>query len=807
MANIAIIGVDAQFAQHQNVDSVERAFYLGNSQATAKACLGADFRQICQETLTRLAQVNQHCLADIIPVVVCERDPKLSKGLWYASLAQALVELPKLLLVHPMVALIGWHVSSVSDDSPVQPAVATISFDQDFTAYPSNTGYASLLLTSADFACQQALYIYAWLTGFSSHADIAQACDMALAQAKVSAKQVELLEVSALANLELAQQEITGLVACYNDVQQLQTALSSVRSVVGEAKHFSQLAGLLRLVLAIQQGYIPGLNDWQAPHSKDLSLWQNSPFYFPVSSQAWFPRTASAPYIGAYSCLTDRHYCHIVIQQASTKDNASFTAPRKNGFLANSELRLVIMTAKQETELLTELDQLMMTSSQMNIRTLSKSYYQRFQQKINNQQADESYRLVLMANSMEELLQQATLAKQGVSTAFATKKVWKTPNGSFFTPQPLGPEAKLAFLYPGVGAPYLGVGSDLLHLFPASYQAMTALLTDLGQCLHDKQLNPRNLARLSFQQGQAAELALKSTIVDIAEAGVSFACLFTYILTDVLGLKADLAAGYSMGEVSMYAALGCWQDPSVMSERLANSSSFTQQLCGPLAVLDNVWPQRQQMQSPLWQSYTIKAPRQEVEAICQRQEQVYCTIINTDNSVVVAGYPPACQQVFQQLGVKAMPLHIDNIMHCSPVEQEYQAMVELYSVTVAERIATKLYSSSCYLPIPQLSHAIAHSIAKGFCQPVDFPRLIQTLEQQGAKVFIEVGPGRALTTWVDKVLSKSSQQVEHLSVPINVKGCSDEQAYLKAVAQFVSHGIELELNDIFTGSLLVTKVA
>jgi PfaB family protein len=221
----------------------------------------------------------------------------------------------------------------------------------------------------------------------------------------------------------------------------------------------------------------------------------------------------------------------------------------------------------------------------------------------------------------------------------------------------------------------------------------------------------------------------------------------------------------------------------------------------------------------IWETYTIKATLDEVIAASDGEERVYCTIVNTPDSLLLGGYPADCLRVIKKLGVRAMPLNMANAIHSAPAKIEYDDMVELYTMDVTERLKTKMYSSSCYLPVPQMSKAIAHSVAKCLCDRVDFPRLINTMHDKGARVFIEMGPGRSLCSWVDKILdfddnSKNGlsntepNQVAHkarVSVPVNAKGTSDELTYVRAVAKLVSHGVKLDLHRLFSGSIIVKK--
>jgi len=141
-----------------------------------------------------------------------------------------------------------------------------------------------------------------------------------------------------------------------------------------------------------------------------------------------------------------------------------------------------------------------------------------------------------------------------------------------------------------------------------------------------------------------------------------------------------------------------------------------------------------------------------------------------------------------------------NAIHSEPAHKEYPHMVSLYTMDVTERISTKMYSSSCYLPVPHHTKAIANSIAKCLCDPVDFPRLVNALYDKGARVFVEMGPGRSLSSWVDKSLTSEST---HVSIPVNAKGTPDELTYFRAIAKLISHGVKPDLESIFYGSLVV----
>lgn len=739
----------------------------------------------------------------------------------------------------------------------------TISFDQDFFRYGECAGFAGLLLVNAAQAVNDDLPVYAQLKGFGESNVNAQAMQDAIGgvKTKIAQNNIALIEVSALADQSLADLEASVLINTHSG-QPLTQAISCARSVLGEGGGLSQLMGLLRTVIALKQGYIPAIKDWQAPKGHFLAQWQASSMYFASESRPLYPAANRHSHYAAYSCLNAESYCYVLLSQAADvqadKVDVSGTinsmySGRNNGHLAHSKRKLFVMNGNNQEQLQAQLadllanlekplksDKFSNTLAQGSLSYLAKHYYQTYLSK-----AQQHYTIALVADSVEALINELTLAQHGVASVFATlaaqsavfteaplpeqaqSSYWKTPSGSYFTCEPVNQPRQtqscseaaehnsLCFMYPGIGATYIGLGRDLLQMFPQIYPHLLSITEDVGYSLKDLQLHPRSICRLDTQAIKQHDLNLRGKLSEIAEAGVAFACVFTQIFTQVLNIKPSFALGYSMGEVSMFAALGIWQQPAQMSQRLANSTTFNTRLSGDLLAVREPWqlpmPAINSTPTAVWETYTLKATLAEVEAACVDEQRVFCTIINAPDSVLVAGFPEHCLRVFKKINKRAIPLNMANAIHSPPAEPEYDAMVTLYTMAVNQRIATKLFSSSCYLPVPQLSQAIAHSLAKCLCERVDFPRLVNTVYDQGGRIFIEMGAGRSLSSWADKTLMQQKtpiadkQGLTHssISVPVDAKGVCDEVNIFRAVATLLSHGVAMDLSCFFEGSIIM----
>ncbi|NQY62780.1 MAG: PfaB family protein [Alteromonadaceae bacterium] len=858
--NILVIGIDAQFGEQTNIDRVERALYLGKVLGKDVSELQAEsLSTLCASSVERLALANKLDAAEINLILVSEVTPTISieNATVVTNLAEALFLTQSLLEQDKVVALVGANLLSNDDNEEAtqtnqanQANEATISFDETFGEYRTVNGIASILFSTEQFAASNQSYVYARLKGFASTASftggsLADIAKKAMKIANVDAQNIGLLEVSALADKALAKIESEALLNVFDSntsdsntsdsnlsQKSLHTAISCARSVTGEGGGFSQIAGLLRTVIALQQRYIPAITDWQQPKTAELTAWQASSFYLPTESRPWYPEIDGSAHFAAYSCLSGtiehHHYCHIILQENKLEvagEKHPVDDIRKNGFIASSDLYLVLVSGENEQAIVNNLKRLEQRTDPLN--EIAKDCFIQADKasKASNSEVFD-FTVALICESKEELIKEIQSAKTGVVNAFASKKDWRTPKGSFFTAVPVNSlpgtslpgnkETKdsqnIAFLYPGIGATYVGLGRDLFHLFPEIHQDVANLADDIGASLKDTLLNPRSIIRHDFKTLKQLDLDLRGNLANIAEAGVGFACVFTKVFENVFKVKADFATGYSMGEVSMYAALGAWQQPGLMCERLAHSETFNHRLCGDLLTLREHWGLSGDSfdeDETLWETYTIKATLEQVEQASIDEDRVYCTIINTPDSLLLAGYPQACQRVIKKLGVRSMALNMANAIHSAPAKKEYNDMVQLYTMDVTDRLKTKMYSSSCYLPVPQMSKAIANSVAKCLCDMVDFPRLINTMHDKGARVFIEMGPGRSLCSWVDKILDHGTetktQKKPRVSVPVNAKGTSDELTYIRALAKLVSHGVKLDLDTLFNGSIVVNK--
>ncbi|MEI6897597.1 MAG: PfaB family protein [Psychromonas sp.] len=790
---LAVIGFNAIFNGLNNIDEVEASLYRGLPLSSTERLSDSE-TELIEKCVIPVLQAN-NLRAQQVALLVVNDAVKTNISDGYLS-QQSVSHLGEALhCAELMIKSENIAVLIVSASLPTQinnVSHATISFDESFRDYARLQGAACLLLTSESFVTQHNSVRYATINHISrgEQSEIDDIIDSALNAPASVGRAINALEVSACVNAPLNLLEQQALMKSYgriNGQKTLTTAISCQKSVLGDNGVLSQLMSLIHSVISLQQRYRPAIKDWSAPQSGLLTQWLGSPFYLFNEAAPVFPCASGQVRLNGLSLLSEHHYSHVILSA-----NADISV-HQNGFSNHLKQSLFIVGADNEQGLLTNLKQLHVAA---DLKALALTLYEEYQQH------HFVYNVILIADSVDELNKEIELSLKGIQLAFLKQSDWKTPKGSFFTCQP-DKSAKSAFLYPGIGATYVGLGRDLFHLFPEIYPAVIALADNIGASLKDELLNPRSVVALDFKTLKNLDLQLRNSLANIAECGVGYACVFTKIFELVFNIKADFASGYSMGEISMFAALGCWQTPGLMSARLANSDTFNHQLSSELRAIRTLWnlPDIKDGEfEQIWETYSIKGTLSEVEKEIQRGERVYVTIINTPDSLVIAGFPADCLAVIKRLGVRVMPLNMANAIHSAPAYQEYDNMLVLYNMPVTARIPTKMISSSCYLPIPQHQKAIAMSIAKCLCEPVDFPRLVNTLADKGCQIFIEMGAGRSLCSWTDKILKTHDEN--HITVAVNAKGTDNQLTYARAVAKLISFGVDINIERFFKGSIL-----
>ena len=449
--------------------------------------------------------------------------------------------------------------------------------------------------------------------------------------------------------------------------------------------------------------------------------------------------------------------------------------PRPKSTFPWRSTKLFPLSATDQYDLLRQLD-LLEQRLPSNLDDLAIAWRSEYRQ-------DAPLAMVLIARDDAGLRKEIEVMRRGLPKAFAENGEAKTPAGSYFTATPQG-EGGVAFVYPGVGSPYVGIASDLFALAPPLLDRFQQLSNGQpARYLHVDEMYPRE---------KSNDSAFYRNIIGVGEVAISTAVLFTMMLRDGFAVQPTSAMGYSFGEPMMLAALGVWPEPALLTSHLDRSPTFHTRLHGPMDAIRAHWGLR--ADEPVeWKSYTVRATMAQAFDAIKGESRAYVSVINTLEEVVLGGEPAACRRVLDKLRTTAIEIPVNLTIHCQAVHSERSEFAAIHDLPTIAVQGIDFFSSATYLPLELTRENLRNAIADAYCKIVDFPRLVRKVHSNGARVFVEVGGRRNCCSWIEKILKGKP----HVTIPCDSKGMGDDVSLLRAIARLVSHRVPLSLDALY----------
>ena len=310
-----------------------------------------------------------------------------------------------------------------------------------------------------------------------------------------------------------------------------------------------------------------------------------------------------------------------------------------------------------------------------------------------------------------------------------------------------GPASKVAFLYPGQGSQYVNMLKPLraaepivAETFAEADRVMTPLL---GKPLSEYIFVDRTDADAVAQ----AEDDLRQTA--ITQPAVLATDLALTRLFSAYGIRPDFTMGHSLGEYGALLAADALPFADALeavSARGREMTRFAPEDKGRMAA--------------------VFAPLEEMERILKTVSgNVVIANVNSNHQAVIGGASKPVEQAmeaFQKAGYDVTPLAVSHAFHTSIVAPASDPL---------RRVLARLHLASPRLPIvantsgyfypmgpdvvPQMLDILAQQVAA----PVQFVKGLRTLYQAGARVFVEVGPKKALQGFAEDVLGERGDVV------------------------------------------------
>ena len=287
---------------------------------------------------------------------------------------------------------------------------------------------------------------------------------------------------------------------------------------------------------------------------------------------------------------------------------------------------------------------------------------------------------------------------------------------------------KTAFLFPGQGSQFVGMGQDLYQ----EYDFIRELF-DMAE-----EISKIKLTTLCFK-GPMEDLTMTVNL----QPAVTAVNLSFLAVIEKEGIKPTISAGHSLGEYSALRAAGVVSDPDTF--RLVHRR-------GELMHRESI-KHAGAMHAILGLTIDRVA---ELVAEIQKDGIVSIANHNTEQQIVITGSPEAVEKVSSlavEQGAKSIPLKVSGAWHSELIkgtEEEFKAFIE--KIEFEPPKSAVVFNVTADFSTDPVQ--IKDNMARQLCNPVKWYHSMQQLINEEIEVFAEVGPGKVLTGLMRKNMPK-----------------------------------------------------
>ncbi|MDR2968457.1 MAG: ACP S-malonyltransferase [Tannerellaceae bacterium] len=281
-----------------------------------------------------------------------------------------------------------------------------------------------------------------------------------------------------------------------------------------------------------------------------------------------------------------------------------------------------------------------------------------------------------------------------------------------------------AYVFPGQGAQFVGMGKDLYDNNPLAKEMFEKANEILGFRITD--------------------LMFSGTDEDLRQTKVTQPAIFLHsvILAKSLGeeFRPDMTAGHSLGEFSALVSAGAlsFEDGLVLVSKRAMAMQKACEL------------------TPSTMAAVLALPDEKVEEICAgiTGEVVVCANYNCPGQLVisgsVAGIETACAKLLEAGAKRALKLSVGGAFHSPLMEPAREELSKAIQETAINKPVCPVYQNVDAKPATD-PEVIKRNLIAQLTAPVRWTQTVQNMIADGADHFIELGPGAVLQGLIKKI--------------------------------------------------------
>ena len=286
----------------------------------------------------------------------------------------------------------------------------------------------------------------------------------------------------------------------------------------------------------------------------------------------------------------------------------------------------------------------------------------------------------------------------------------------------------IAFLFPGQGSQKVGMGKALAEQWPVCRDALREADEALGE----------PLSRLCFEGPEDRLLLTENTQPAILSVSVA-----AWRQLDAEGVRASFAAGHSLGEYSAHVAAGTLSFADAL-RTVRRRGRYMQEAVpvgeGAMAAI-------------------LGLDADAVESACNEAAQTLGRVVapanlNAPGQIVIAGHADAVAragEIMKARGAKRIiPLAVSAPFHCSLLKPAEDRLAPELRALQAMDPRIPVVANVDAEPKRTASAAI-EALVRQISAPVRWEAVVRRLIAEGARTFVELGPGTVLAGLVKKI--------------------------------------------------------
>ena len=282
--------------------------------------------------------------------------------------------------------------------------------------------------------------------------------------------------------------------------------------------------------------------------------------------------------------------------------------------------------------------------------------------------------------------------------------------------------SKVAFVFPGQGAQYVGMGKDFYEQIPVSRKVYTIASEVTGL----------NLPGLCFKENEQIDITEYTQIAMLATEAAMLAAL------QEKGVKADVAAGLSLGEYGAILTAGAMSLEDVF--RVVRQRGILMQKAVPTGGA---------------MCAVLGMDGEKIAKICEEMEGIVSVAnYNCPGQIVITGEEGAVAAAAEKLkeagARRCIPLKVSGPFHSEMLKGAGEKLAGVLVDVELKEFSMPYVTNVTADYVTDISE-IKELLGRQVYSSVRWQQSVERMIADGVETFIEIGPGRTLTGFLKKI--------------------------------------------------------